>query len=80
MKVDVKLQAHGQCEKSGSEVLAVEAYFLVKFLDHLLELPMLRCYYDEWNGLKYVVPSQRSPGKGCRHDVHKDYFVENSDS
>ena len=78
LKVDVKLQRKGQGGDSESEVLAAEAYFLVKFVDHLIDLPMLDCYFDNWNGLKYVLPSQRPPGKRCRVDVHKDYFEANA--
>ena len=79
LKVDVRLQVQGLGGNSESEVLTVEAYFLVKYVDHLIDLPMLKSYYDEWNGLKYVLPSQRPPGKRCRVDVHKDYFETNSE-
>ena len=78
VKLDVKLQRKGQGE--DSEVLVVEAYFLVKFVDHLLELSMHESYQDNWNGLKYVLPSQRPPGRTSRIDVHKDYFEANAGS
>lgn len=54
--------------------IQAQAYFLVKYRPHLLELPMLQSYTDLMDGKKYFLPKDRDvPAPHWWYEVHTGY-------
>ena len=63
--------------ESQERRITCNAYFLVHYRDHLLNLPMYSCYYDNIDGKKFELPADKRPSSLPLHEIHKGY--ENPD-
>lgn len=71
-EVGVRLLAQ-EGDDSNSRIISCHSYFLVQFVETLLELPMLTSYHDQINGLQYVKPTERPPGRYWWYEVHSGH-------
>lgn len=61
-------------EQNSTLNIKAQAYFLVKYRPHLLELPMLQSYADLIDGKKYFLPKDRDiPVPLWWYEVHTGY-------
>ena len=64
--------------KDGQEqVVSCNIYFIVRFRDHLLDLPMFSCYTDNINGMKFIMPETKCSEDLPLYEIHKGYRKEN---
>ncbi|XP_045208473.2 gamma-glutamylaminecyclotransferase C-like [Mercenaria mercenaria] len=64
-------------DPSSREDIAAQAYFLVNFRPHLLDLPMYDSYKDMIDGKKYIKPKDRDvPAPLWWYEIHTGYEEE----
>lgn len=55
-------------------LIQAQAYFLVQYQPHLLDLPVMRSYADLMDGKKYYLPRDRDvPAPAWWYEVHTGY-------